>query len=252
MGNETLSTEAQEALAATRHGGLKKKLNAESWNLHMEELMKSWGEKAAGLRFMHSNASGYWRSVSNQLTLYSILITTVASTVSLVSVSVEDPEIKNGIMYAVGGVGMISSLIQSLKKFYNAEEKAAEHGAIAKQFGSFYRYMTLQMIMGRGDRVPADELSAWALKEYERLQQDSPPLGSGPVNAYKKAFNGSLQAVPDVCEEQFIINIYEESTESKQVSTQSPPAPPPTPSPSPAPLTSSKKIVTRSTIEDQD
>ena len=208
MSNAELSVEAQEALAATRLGGLKKKINAAGWSNNMEDLLKSWGEKSAGLRFMHNNAGGYWKGVSNRLTLWGILITTVASTVSLVATNIDDPDAKNAVLFGVGGIGMVSSLIQSLKKFYNAEEKNADHAAIAKQFGSFYRYMVLQMGMSREDRVPADELSAWALKEFERLQQDAPPLGGNAINAFKKTFTNPDQAVPDVCEDEFVIEIF--------------------------------------------
>lgn len=208
MSNAELSVEAQEALAATRLGGLKKKINAAGWSDNMEDLLKSWGEKSAGLRFMHNNAGGYWKGVSNRLTLWGILITTLASTVSLVATNIDDPDAKNAVLFGVGGIGMVSSLIQSLKKFYNAEEKNADHSAIAKQFGSFYRYMVLQMGMSREDRVPADELSAWALKEFERLQQDAPPLGGNAINAFKKTFTNPDQAVPDICEDEFVIQIF--------------------------------------------
>ena len=84
-----MSDEAREALAAVKLGGIKKKLNEDSWSHHMEELMKMWGEKAAGLRFMHANAAGYWTGFSNNLTIISIFITTLASTASLVSTSIE-------------------------------------------------------------------------------------------------------------------------------------------------------------------
>lgn len=219
MPEQELSVEAQEALAATRLGGLKKKINAAGWSDNMEDLLKAWGEKSAGLRFMHNKAGGYWKGVSNRLTLWGILITTLASTVSLVATNIEDPQAKNGVLYAVGGIGMVSSLIQSLKKFYNAEEKNADHSAIAKQFGSFYRYLVLQMGMSREDRVPADELSAWALKEFERLQQDSPPLGGDAITAFKKTFTNPDQAVPDVCESEFIIQIFGRANESSETTT---------------------------------
>lgn len=219
MSNAELSVEAQEALAATRLGGLKKKINAAGWSDNMEDLLKSWGEKSAGLRFMHNNAGGYWKGVSNRLTLWGILITTVASTISLVATNIDDPDAKNAVLFGVGGIGMVSSLIQSLKKFYNAEEKNADHSAIAKQFGSFYRYMVLQMGMSREDRVPADELSAWALKEFERLQQDAPPLGGNAINAFKKTFTNPDQAVPDVCEDEFVIEIF--GRENTVVATRS-------------------------------
>ena len=215
MSDTSMSVEAQQALAATKLGDLKKKVNAAGWSNNMEDLLKGWGEKSAGLRFMHNKAGGYWKGVSNRLTLWSILVTTLASTVSLVATNIDDPMAKNGVLYAVGGIGMVSSLLQSFKKFYNAEEKNADHSAIAKQFGSFYRYMILQMGMSREDRVPADELSAWALKEFERLQQDSPPLGGNVVTEFHKTFKHSEQSVPDICEDEFIIKIFGRVSQKK-------------------------------------
>ena len=202
------SSEADLALAEVKMAGFKKKVNADSWNDDYENLLTSWGEKAAGLRFMHSNSSGYWRSISNNLTLYSIVATTVASAASLVAGSIDSTEAKDAVLFTAGGIGLVTSFIQSLKKFYNADEKAAEHGAIAKQFGSYYRYITLQMGMSREDRRPSDELSEWALKEYERLQQEALPLRGADVQVYKKTFKGSNQAMPDNCRTDYSIKIY--------------------------------------------
>lgn len=204
-----MSAEAEEALASVKMAGLRKKINADSWNDNMENLMKMWGEKAAGLRFMHDNAAGSWKKFSNTLTLWSIGITTLASGASLVSASIEDENAKNAVLYVVGGIGIVSSLLQSLKKFYNSEEKSADHNAVARQFGSFYRYMTLQMNLTREDRQPSDQLSEFALKEYERMQQEAPPLGGSQIALYRKTFASSPQAVPDVCEKEFYIKVYE-------------------------------------------
>ena len=212
-----MSAEAQEALNSVKAAGLRKKINAESWNDNMENLMKGWGEKAAGLRFMHDSAAGGWKKFSNTLTLWSIGITTVASSASLISTSVEDTDAKNVVLYVVGGIGLVASLIQSLKKFYNAEEKAADHNAVARQFGSFYRYMTLQMNLTREDRLPSDQLSEFALKEYERLQQEAPPLGGAQVALFRKTFANSDQAIPDVCESEFNIRVYKPPTPISEV-----------------------------------
>ena len=206
-----LSSEAEQALTAVKLGDLKKKINAGTWNDNMENLMKTWGEKAGGLRFMHNNAAGSWKSFSNKLALWSIGITTVASGMSLISASIDDNDIKNTVLYVVGGIGIISGFLQSLKKFYNAEEKAADHSAIAKQFGSFYRYMTLQLTLSPEDRLPSDQLSEYSLKEYERLQQDAPPLGAGQIEKFRTTFANSSQAVPDICEKEYTISIYKSS-----------------------------------------
>ena len=201
-------SEADLALAEVRQAGLKKKINADSWNDEYENIITEWGEKASGLRYMHNNSAGYWRGISNNLTLYSIIATSVASAASLVAGSVDDTSAKDAVLFAAGGVGLVTSFIQSLKKFYNCDEKAAEHGSIAKQFGTYYRYVTLQMGMSREDRRPSDELFEWSLKEYERLQQEALPLRGADVSAYKKAFKGSKQAMPDNCRSDYAIKIY--------------------------------------------
>lgn len=219
MSVENLGAGEQEALATARLGDLRKKVNADSWSENMELLMKQWGEKAAGLRFMHAHSGGVWKKFSNRLSITGIVVTGLASTVSLIATSVSDEETKNGILMGVGGIGLLSTLIQSFKKFYNAEEKAADHASISKQFGSFYRYMVLQMGMSREDRDPSDVLSAWALKEYERLQQEAPPIGGSSVALFKKKFTDPNQAVPDVAEDKFVIKVFKKplSIESRNI-----------------------------------
>jgi hypothetical protein len=208
MSAENLGAGEMEALATARLGDLRKKVNAESWSDNMELLMKQWGEKAAGLRYMHAHSGGKWKGFANKLAITGIIVTGVASTLSLVATSVDDPEVKNGILFGVGGVGLISTLVQSFKKFYNAEEKAADHSSVAKQFGSFYRYMTLQLGMSREDRDPADVLTTWALKEYERLQQEAPPIGGDSIALFNKKFDKNTQAIPDVAEDKFVIKVF--------------------------------------------
>lgn len=199
-----LTIEQQEAIRSVELGGLKKKLNAASWSEHIEDLMKAWGEKAAGLRWMHNQAAGSWKGFSDRLALTGIVLTTLSSAAAFGGAGGENEQF---IMYVLGGMGLAASLVQSLKKFYQADEKAAEHSAIAKQFGSFYRAMTLELGMGREERRPADEVTGWASKEYDRMQQEAPSLSGEVVIAFRDSFNGAKN-VPDVAENNFEIKIY--------------------------------------------
>jgi len=216
MKSEQLGLEEIEALTSARLGDMRKKINAASWTDNMELLMKHWGEKAAGLRFMHSHTGGKWKKFADNLSISGILVTGVASTISLIATNVTDDNIKNGFLYGVGGIGLLSTLIQSFKKFYNAEEKAAEHNMIAKQFGSYYRKMTLQMRMSRFDRNPADVLTKWALEDYERLQQDATSISGNSITLFKNNFKDKDQCFPDIAEDHFIINIYKEDTKKEE------------------------------------
>lgn len=185
-----------------------------NWSDNIELLMKQWGEKAAGLRFMHNDSGKRWKRFSNRLSIFSILVTTMASTISLTATSIDDDKIKDVLLFSVGGIGLLSTLIQSFKKFYNAEEKTADHFSSSKQFGTFYRYMILQLSMSRDQRDPPEMLTNWALKEYERLLQEAPPIEDKSVCLFKTRFNCSEQAIPDVAEDKFIISVHKHTTSS--------------------------------------
>jgi len=64
------------------------------------------------------------------------------------------------------------------------------------------------MGMSREDRRPSDDLAEWALKEYERLQQEALPLRPADVKLYKKTFAKSASAMPDNCRDDLSIAIY--------------------------------------------
>ena len=54
-----MSAETELALSEVKMGAARKKVNAASWNDDYENLISEWGEKAAGLRFMHNNSADY-------------------------------------------------------------------------------------------------------------------------------------------------------------------------------------------------
>ena len=48
--------------------------------------------------------------------------------------------------------------------------------------------MTLQLTLSPEDRLPSDQLAEYALKEYERLQQEAPPLSGGSVILFNQKY----------------------------------------------------------------
>ena len=115
----------------------------------------------------------------------SIVITGLSSSLSLASAS--SPYYQY-VMYVVGGVGLFSSLLQSLKQFYNADEKASEHKLFCKQYSNLYRRIKLQLSLKRSDRTPASEFVKWAYKEYEKLVNEAPPLKETTIQSFKEKY----------------------------------------------------------------
>ena len=179
-------------------------INLKEWNDDIEDLLKSWGEKSGGLAILHNKDRRYWRKKSNILSISCIIITTLSSSLSLSSTSSQYYTL---IMYLVGIIGMISSLLQSFKQFYNADEKASEHRLISKQYSNFYRSIKLQLTLKREDRVIIKEFVNWAFKEYERLQQEAPIVNENTIIEFKENFKQYNCSKPDICENDLIIQV---------------------------------------------
>ena len=182
-------------------------LAIKEWNNSIEDLLKSWGEKSAGLSIMHSKDRKYWRKKSNIISIASILITTLSSSLSLSSTSSNYYE---SIMYLVGFLGLVSSLMQSLKQFYNADEKASEHKLSSRLYGNFYRSIKLQLALKHDDRIPVSEFVNTSFKEYEKLLQDAPIINTTTIENFKEQFKSITCSKPDICGTNLIIEINRE------------------------------------------
>tara|TARA_B110000008_G_scaffold278988_1_gene324422 strand:+ start:1782 stop:2423 length:642 start_codon:yes stop_codon:yes gene_type:complete len=179
-------------------------IEVNEWYNEIEDLLKCWGEKCGNLGIMHSYERKYWRTKNNRFSIASIVITTLSSSLSLGSTS---SPFYQYIMYLVGFVGLLSSLLQSLKQFYNADEKASEHKLISKQYSNYYRTIKLQLSLNRNDRTQVSEFVKWSYKEYEKLVNEAPPLKETTIETFKKKFNSFNSNIPDICENELIIYI---------------------------------------------
>lgn len=202
---DNLNIDEQKALTEARLEAVVKETNAESWNDFIEDLMKSWGEKAASLKWLHANASKKWKTFSNSLAIPIILLSTVTGVLNIgVSNQEENRELW---MYGLGSLNILTAVIASMKQFYDAEKKAQLHSDVAKQFGSFYRQMVIELALPRADRKPCGEITSWARMEFDRLHLDAPPLPGDIISKFNKKFI-ELENKPEVVCDNFEIKIY--------------------------------------------
>ena len=175
-----------------------------TWSSETESLLKRWGEKAFGLRWMHVRNASHWKQIDNNLSVTSIVLGSIASVTSMTSADSNKPSNYQAyIMYAVGISGLVSVICQSIKRFYNGEEKSNRHSITAKQFGSFHRTIALQLGTTRANRMSPDILGDWALTEYERIQKNAPDIQEKIMCRFKKMFGHTEMPVPDILNENF-------------------------------------------------
>lgn len=207
----SLKNEENMAMQSARLEHYFKLMNAKAWSHNMEQLLKMWGEKAFCMRWMHLRAAQYWKGLDSRLSITGIVFSSVASLTSMTSADSNSfPKYQSLIMYTVGALGMMGVLFQSIKRFYSGEEKSSDHIAAAKQYGTFHRTIALQLGMNRESRKPHDQLGNWALTEFERIQRDAPTIQESVLHAFRKEFEGSNIAVPDIVNPNFNIEIHAE------------------------------------------
>ena len=182
-------------------------IEVNEWYNEIEDLLKCWGEKCGNLGIMHSYERKYWRTKNNRFSIASIVITTLSSSLSLGSTS---SPFYQYIMYLVGFVGLLSSLLQSLKQFYNADDKASEHKLASRLYGNFYRSIKLQLALKQDDRIVVSEFVNTSFKEYEKLLQDTPIINSTTIENFKQQFKSITCSKPDICGTDLIIEINRE------------------------------------------
>ena len=103
-----MSVDEKAALAQASMGALKKEMNAASWSVHMEDLMKAFGEKGAGLSWIHARDGGNWKKYADKLSLWGIALTTVASTAAVATANMDEPS--PAITYTIGGIGISTTV----------------------------------------------------------------------------------------------------------------------------------------------
>lgn len=199
----TFDNDEKSALASARLAKLRKQMNADAWSDELEDLMQSWGEKAAGNRELHSKAAGYWRKFSDRLYLPVILLSTIGGVSNFGAANAENPEYW---MYAIGGVNILAATLASIVQYYKPDEKTQAHSSTAKTFGSFYRNMTVELGLSREDRMNSEELTRWAKSEYDRIQNDAPSVPGPIVAQYQKSHQDNRNQ-PDVVNTKFEIKI---------------------------------------------
>lgn len=183
------------ALANAKLIKLTKKINATNWSNELEDMMQSWGEKAAGYRELHDNASGYWKNFGDKLYLPVIILSTLGGVSNFGAASFDD---RIYWMYGIGVINIFTAAMAAVAQYYKPEEKSQNHNSVARNFGSFYRNMMVELGMSREERMNSEDMTRWAKNEYDRISTEAPSIPPKIIQQFKDAHGKNKKNLPDV------------------------------------------------------
>ena len=178
-------------------------IETNSWSDSLENVLKMWGEKAAGNRELHLNSVRHWKKVSSYLSIPLIFLTTITSISTFNAVNYEEYVYW---MYAAGSVNLIAAFLTSLNKYLKPEEKIQAHYQSAKNFGCFYRKLVLELSLSRSNREHTSILTKWAKEQYDKLIQDAPLISKDVIHNFKNSHTLKSNT-PDIVLNDFTIHI---------------------------------------------
>jgi hypothetical protein len=209
--HSNVNKEEETAILNSQLERLKKEMNEKSWSNEIEDLLKSWGEKAAHNKELHSSASRYWRSIGDRLFVPILILNTLGGVANFGAANVEDSSYW---MYSIGILNLVAAALGTISQYYNPIAKSEKHFHIARTFGSFYRNIIIELGMNRANRTNADEILRWAKSEYDRVQLDSPLLPLNIIEKFKRIHQDDTTTLPDCLSDSVNIQINRQSDSS--------------------------------------
>ena len=131
------------------------KLN-NNWNTKLELKVKQLGEQAAGYKWMHDNAAGFWSTISAFMTIINVTLGALVSVVLSASIiaQLDAPWI-----YIFSGVSVLltalSIILTTAIKIMGLDGRTQKHKESAKNFNNFYLDTMIELSKFRRNRYDA-------------------------------------------------------------------------------------------------
>lgn len=196
------------------------------WTVEQENLLAEWCEKAACYRWLHDCAQKRYKSFSYALSLPVIILSTLTGTANfgVSSIIPDSASGEGGIQVAdvtliIGSLNLIAGIISTLQNFLRFSEGTESHRASSVQWSKFQRNIAVELAISRKDRIDPLEFINTQRSEYDRLIEQSPAIPDIIIKRFIEIFNESNIKKPDICDGITKCQIYTESVNESQSST---------------------------------
>ena len=149
-------------------------LEGVSWTERLEEYFASSAEKAHCLSVLHKQSEALYSGRKTFIELPVIVGSAVIGFLNAGSTTMfQDPKIAS---IALGVGSLVVSVLQTINTYFSWAKRAEGHRIASIQYSRLYRFLSIEMSLPRGERLPPSELLKQTKDTYDRLQEISPLL----------------------------------------------------------------------------
>jgi len=164
------------------------------WSDQIELLIKGLGEKAHSFSILHKASEKHYSYLNNFLALPSIVLSSVASVVSVGFGS------DQGISYVSGGISILVSVLSTLNSFFSYAKRAEAHRITAISYSKLYLQINIELSLPRKKRINVKDFIKIVSESVVRLNEIQPQIADIAIKEYIQKFksyiDGGKIAIP--------------------------------------------------------
>lgn len=162
-------------------------LEGVSWTDRLEEYFASSAEKAHCLSLLHKQSEALYSGRKTFIELPVIVGSAVIGFLNAGSTTMfQDPKIAS---VALGVGSLVVSVLQTINTYFSWSKRSEGHRIASIQYSRLYRFLSIEMSLPRGERLPPSDLLKQTKDTYDRLQEISPLLPTLVLREFRKRFD---------------------------------------------------------------
>lgn len=175
------------------------------WCPKQESLLKRWGEKAAGYRWLHNHARLKFKKQHDYLSYPSIIIASITGVGGFAVLNPDGSVLDDStrvkitvIQYVFAFLNVLGGILTSMSKFGQCQRLSESHSNMCIQYSKFYRSIDMELSLDLQHRADVMEFVSKSREEYDRLLDEALDIPADSIRAFNIEFP-DRDNKPDVC-----------------------------------------------------
>ena len=176
------------------------------WNPAIESLIKSLGEKALSLSWLHNRSEKHYNNYNNILAIPAIVLSSVTATIGGTFAG------DRTFSYVTTIISTIVAVITTLNSYFVFAKRAESHRITAISYSKLYLQINIELSLPRLKRMNVKEFLKVVSEQVQRLNEIQPQVADKIISDYNKKFKDEPPTIsrPEITNGLVDIKIYEE------------------------------------------
>jgi hypothetical protein len=181
------------------------------WNSSIEALIKSLGEKALSLSWLHNRSEKRYSYYNNFLAIPAIVLSSITATVGGTFAGNKD------VSYATTIASIVVSVITTLNSYFSYAKRSESHRITSINYSKLYLQINIELSLPRTKRMNVKDFLKVVSEQIQRLNEVQPAIPDAVILEYNKKFKDEPPTIsrPEITNGLVDIKIYEEPAVEK-------------------------------------